>query len=264
MRLVSLTCSNTEIVWALGCLDWLVGVDDHSDYPPEVARLPRVGPDLQVDLDRVEALKPDLVLASLSVPGMERVVEGLQARRIPHLVLDPQSLQEVYDDILRVAQALGVTQRGSMVVQAMQQMLAQARGSLPRWVRPPRVMVEWWPRPMIAAGRQSWVTGLLEALGAKNAFDHLPVRSKPLTPAEVEEAQPDAIVVSWCGARKLRPELVLRRELDVPALQHRQVFAVEEAYLGRPGPRLAEGARRLAEALRGVLVFAQAGWGRTE
>ncbi len=131
MRLVSLTCSNTEIVWALGCLDWLVGVDDHSDHPPEVARLPRVGPDLQVDLDKVEDLRPDLVLASLSVPGMERVVEGLQARRIPHLVLDPQSLQEVYGDILRVAQALGVVQRGSLVVRAMQQMLARAGASLP-------------------------------------------------------------------------------------------------------------------------------------
>lgn len=255
MRLVSLTCSNTEIVWALGCLDRLVGVDNNSDFPVQVRGLPRVGPDLQIDLNQVEALKPDLVLASLSVPGMERVVEGLEKRAIPHLVLDPQTLQDVYADIERVARWLGVEQQGQYVVRAMQQQMAQARGTLPPWVRPPRVMVEWWPKPMIAAGRDSWVTQMLATLGAENAFAHLPVRSRPLTPAEVEEAQPDAIVVSWCGAKKLRPEVVLGRELDVPALRHRQVFALEEAYLGRPGPRLAEGVKRLAELLRNVPVW---------
>lgn len=259
MRLVSLTCSNTEIVWALGCLNWLVGVDSNSDFPPEVARLPRVGPDLQIDLDKVEALRPDLVLASLSVPGMERVVEGLEKRKIPHLVLDPQTLQDVYTDIERVARWLGLEQQGRFVVRAMQQQIAQARGTLPHWVRPPRVMVEWWPKPMIAAGRDSWVTQMLAALGAENAFAHLPVRSKPLTPAEVEEAQPDLITVSWCGAKKLRPEVVFSRKLDIPALKNRQVYALEEAYLGRPGPRLAEGVKRLAELLRNVPVWQHGG-----
>lgn len=259
MRLVSLTCSNTEIVWALGCQKQLVGVDSHSDFPPEVARLPKVGPDLQIDLDKVEALKPDLVLASLSVPGMERVVEGLEGRKIPHLVLDPQTLQDVYQDIRQVARALGVEQQGRHVVGAMQQMMAQARGQLPHWVRPPRVMVEWWPKPMIAAGKLSWVTEMLEVLGAENAFAYLEVRSKPLTPAEVEEARPDLITVSWCGVKKLRPEVVLGRKLKIPALEHKQVFALEEAYLGRPGPRLAEGVKKLADLLRGVPVWQHGG-----
>ncbi len=257
MRLVSLTCSNTEIVWALGCLEQLVGVDSHSDFPAEVAQIPRVGPDLQIDLDKVQALKPDLVLASLSVPGMERVVEGLAQRRIPHVVLDPQTLQDVFDDITRVAGLLGVEQQGRHVVRAMRWVIAQARGSLPNWVRPPRVMVEWWPRPIIAAGRHSWVTQMLQVLGAENAFAHLEVRSKPLTPAEIEAAQPDLITVSWCGVKKLRPEVVLGRKLEIPALKNGQVFALEEAYLGRPGPRLAEGVQKLAELLRGVPVWQQ-------
>src|SRR5262245_32085204 len=69
VRVVSLTCSNTEIVCALGLADCLVGVDNHSDYPVEVVtRLPRVGPDLDIDVERVAALEPDLVLASLTVP----------------------------------------------------------------------------------------------------------------------------------------------------------------------------------------------------
>ena len=69
MRVVSLTCSNTEIACALGCAGYLVGVDDHSDYPVDiVTKLPRVGPDLGIDVARVAALRPDLVLASLVAP----------------------------------------------------------------------------------------------------------------------------------------------------------------------------------------------------
>ncbi len=249
MRLVSLTSSNTEIGWAPGQVASLVGIDDHSDFPAEVAQIPRVGPDLLIDIGKVERLKPDLVLASLSVPGMERVVEGLEQHGIAHIVLDPQTLSEVYADVERVADVLGVRRQGQHVVRAMKWMIAQARGSLPNWVRAPKVMVEWWPRPMIAAGRYSWVTGMLEVLGAENAFAHLEVRSKPLSAQEVEAAQPDLITVSWCGAKKLRPEVVLGRKLDIPALRYKQVFALPEAYLGRPGPRLAEGVRKLANLL---------------
>src|SRR5690606_26525652 len=99
LRIVSIAPSNTEIAFALGLGPQVVGVDDHSDYPPEVARLPRVGPDLRVDLDRVEALRPDLVLASLSVPGMEHNVEGLRRRGIPHMVLNPRRWPEVLASI---------------------------------------------------------------------------------------------------------------------------------------------------------------------
>jgi iron complex transport system substrate-binding protein len=255
MRLVSLTCSNTEIVWSLGLTDWLVGVDSNSDFPSGVASIPKLGPDLQINLDKVEALRPDLVLASLSVPGMEQVVEGLEERQIPHIVLDPQTLGEVYDDIARVASLLDVEQQGQHVVRAMKWMIAQAKGQLPNWVRPPRVMVEWWPKPMIAACRDSWVTQMLEVLGAENAFGHLEARSKLLTPEEVEAAQPDLITVSWCGVKKLRPEVVLKRELAIPALSNKQVFALEEAYLGRPGPRLAEGVKKLSDLLLNVPVW---------
>lgn len=257
MRLISLTSSNTEILWSLGLLEQVVGLDSNSDFPEAVKEIPRVGPDLQVDLDKIEELKPDLVLASLSVPGMERVVEGLVQRGIPHIVLDPETLQDVYNDIQQVAKVCAVESQGEHVVKAMRWMIANARGSLPNWVRPPKVMVEWWPKPMIAAGGRSWISQMLAALGAENAFADLDVRSKPLSEAEVESAQPDLITVSWCGVKKLRPEVVLKRSINIPAIEHKQVFPLEEAYLGRPGPRLAEGVKKLADLLREVPVWSQ-------
>ena len=78
MRVVSLNCSNTEIVHALGMAHALVGVDDDSDWPPDVVTpLPKVGRDLDVRIPDVRALEPDLVLASITVPGHEQVVAGL-------------------------------------------------------------------------------------------------------------------------------------------------------------------------------------------
>ena len=78
MRIVSLACSNTEIVCALGCADLLVGVDDHSDHPEDVvARLPKVGPDLEIDVDRVAALEPDLVrMKRRGTPPPPQLISG--------------------------------------------------------------------------------------------------------------------------------------------------------------------------------------------
>ena len=76
-RLVSIAPSNAEIVGALGAVDRLVGVENSSDYPPQVKSLPRLGSDLNVDSDSLKALQPDMVLASLSVPGMERNIAML-------------------------------------------------------------------------------------------------------------------------------------------------------------------------------------------
>ena len=75
MRIVTHACSNTEIVAALGLGDAIVGCDDHSDFPPEVVgRAARVGPDLHVDVEKVKALRPDLVVYSLTIPGHERAL----------------------------------------------------------------------------------------------------------------------------------------------------------------------------------------------
>ncbi|MBB6097621.1 iron complex transport system substrate-binding protein [Deinobacterium chartae] len=239
MRLVSLTCSNTELLAALGLTDQLVGVDSHSDLP-EVAHLPRLGPDLDIDLARLEALRPDLVLSSLSVPGMERVVAGIEARGLPQRVLDPISWADVLDNLRQVGGELGVSARAEQVISDLEAEVASLRRT---FARPPRVAVEWWPRPVIVAGRDSWISDMLRELGAQNAFGHLEVRSRPVTLEELEVADPDLLVVSWCGVRKLRPEVARARGLRA------RVAAIPEAGLGRPGPRLIEGYRALAAAL---------------
>ena len=249
MRVVSLACSNTEIVAALGCAEMLVGVDDHSDYPVDVVRsLPRVGPDLDIDVDRVADLSPDLVLASLTVPGHERVVSDLERAGLPTVVLAPRSVADVYDDITRVGDLLGVSSAAGTLVGTMRGELGDGSRPIPE-ADAPSVLIQWWPKPSIVPGDQSWATDLLHRAGGENPLAGEAVESRPVSDDEVAAIAPDAIVLSWCGVqpRKYRPDVVLGKSAwsDVPAVRNGRVFCVPEAWLGRPGPRMVQGLHAL-------------------
>lgn len=242
MRVVAHTCSNTEIVCALGCAGLLVGVDQDSDFPPEVVGpLPKLGRDLNLDAAAVAALEPDLVLTSLTLPGHEKLVAALQALGLRTLVCAPLRLADVYADIRRIAAALGVAARGERLVQQMQE-------AMPAIQTPqrPAVHVEWWPKPVIAPARDSWVTDLIELAGGRNPYGAEATKSVQVTPTSAEA---DIAVIAWCGVaeKNYRAEVLLRREgwAEVAAVKHRRVHAISEAYLGRPGPRLVEGYRKL-------------------
>lgn len=255
-RIISLACSNTEIVAALGCADRLVAVDDHSDVPGAVVgALPRVGPDLDIDVDRVAALEPDLVLATLTVPGHEAVVERLEAAGLPYIAPEPSSLDDVYRDIRDIGGRLGVPERAEALVDAMRSEVGDGGGT-PDTMGGPSVLIQWWPKPTIAPGRLSWATDVTHRAGGRNPIGHEAVKSRPVPDDEVAALAPDVIVVSWCGVdpAKYRPDVVLSNPAlaNTPAVRHGRVFGVPEAYLGRPGPRLVEGYRALRAILAAV------------
>jgi iron complex transport system substrate-binding protein len=256
MRVFSHTCSNTEIVCALGCGDWLVGIDTDSDFPPEiVAALPKLGRDLELDVAGVAALKPDLVLTSLTVPGHERIVDALQSLGMTTQVSDPQSLDDIFGDIHRIAQALGVPERGATLVDAMNAAMPPVETAGPR----PKVLLEWWPKPVIVPTRRSWATDLVARAGGINPWAGVDAKSTPLSDAQILEAAPDAVVMSWCGVREenYRAEIVRRRPgwENLPAIRNDRIVPITEAFLGRPGPRVVDGYR----ALRALMSSIEAG-----
>jgi iron complex transport system substrate-binding protein len=252
MRVVSHTCSNTEIVCALGLQDALVAVDSDSDFPPGVVgRLPQLGRDLQLDVNAVLALRPDLVLSSLTVPGHERIVAAFEASGVPLVVCNPQNLDDVFDDIRRIAAALGVAARGEQLVGDMQ---AQMPACTPR-EDAPRVLVEWWPKPVIGAARRSWVHDLIERAGGRNALAECDTQTHTLVADQAPDTGIDVLAMSWCGVKvdKYRADVVLKREgwQAVNAIRERRIVAISEEFLGRPGPRLVEGYRQLRMAIEG-------------
>ncbi|TAM10198.1 MAG: ABC transporter substrate-binding protein [Nevskiaceae bacterium] len=246
MRIFSHTCSNTEIVCALGCAGQLVGIDADSDYPPDVvAPLPKLGRDLNLDVDAVLALRPDIVLTSLTVPGHEKVVAGLQAHGLQTLICDPQSLDDVFADIQRIADRLDVAARGKRLAADMQAAMPAVAVSGPR----PRVLVEWWPKPVIVPARHSWVNALIERAGGSNPLAQADAKSVTLDPVRAQAIDPEAIVMSWCGVRveKYRAEHVRLRcgWEDTAAVRNDRIYPISEEFLGRPGPRLVIGYRHL-------------------
>jgi iron complex transport system substrate-binding protein len=249
-RLVTVGPSNTEIVHALGLGRRIVGVDRWSDYPPRVQRLPRVGSDLRVDIEAVSSLKPDVVVASLHVPGMEDNLPEFERAGLAYIAVGGVGLGGVWEDVRYIGHWLGRPLRAEALVQRMQARMASV-------CRPPgdrrlRVHWEWSAHPVVAGGR-SWITELLAMVGAENAYADLDVESVRVSLDQVMERQPDAVVACWCGVRRL-PEVdrVLRRPgwQAVEAFAERRVAVASEAYFGRPGPRLADGLQQLAALIQ--------------
>lgn len=250
MRVVSHTCSNTEIVCALGAAETLIACDSDSDYPPAiVSGLVQLGRDLELDVDAALALKPDLVLTSLTVPGHERIVDAFTAAGLPCIVCNPQNLADVFGDIRRIAGALGISARGEQLIDEMQ----TAMPPQPRGASAPRVLVEWWPKPVIGAARRSWIQDLIERAGGCNALGEIDAQTATLPVDAPPALGIDIVAMSWCGVKldKYRAEQVYKRAhwQDTRAVRERRVVAISEEFLGRPGPRLVEGYRQLRAAI---------------
>ncbi len=252
MRVASLTPSNTEIVAFLGLEDELVAVDSFSDWPDRVDGCVDLGPDLQIDVDRLAQLDLDLVLSSLTVPGMEAVVERVDEAGVPQKVVRPRSLEGIEASVVEVASELGVSDRGKRLAGAMRgerERIASLTGAR----EAPRVHWEWWPDPVIVAGPKGWMPGVLETAGARNAYAHLEAESPEVSVEEVQRVDPDVIALCWQGTlqRVQQAGRVLEREgfSGVRAVVEGRILERPEALYGRPGPRVVEGIRSLALAL---------------
>ena len=256
--LVTLAPSNAEVVAALGAFDRVVAAEDSSDFPPEIAALPRLGPDLAPDLDAIARIGPGLAISSLTVPGMERTVVGLRAREIPQVVLAPRSVDEVLDDLRRVGRAIGADDAGARAAEVMEgeREALRATREADAASAPVPVYLEWWPRPMFTPGADCFSNELIELAGGRNVFGDRRGSSLEIQPAEVVSAAPAACFVSWCGvpAHKLDVERLVGRPglEELEAARRGHVFPLDEQFTGRPGPRMLEAARRMREALAQV------------
>ena len=251
-RIVSLSASNTEILCALGLARRLVGVDKWSDYPPAVRRLPKVGRDLAIDVDAVTALRPDLVVACLSVPGMERNVAALVAAGLPFIALNPVGLDTIFENIRIAGRATNRERRAEALSARLQREMEQVERTVADVPSRPRVYWEWYPKPLVTPGGRSWMTRLIAMAGGENVFADRDVESARVQIEEVIALQPDVIVACWCGARTLPKVARVAGRAgweSVPAVQAERVHVVPEALFGRPGPRLIDGLSLLAALL---------------
>ncbi|PLT34011.1 cobalamin-binding protein [Bacillus sp. V5-8f] len=253
MKIISICPSNTELCAYLGIQDSLIAVDDYSDWPQSVTALPKVGPDLSINMDLVQELQPDLVLASLSVPGMEKNITELKNRKIPHIVLNPQSLLDIANDIKTIGRAVGETARAEQKGAEFLQTIERFRSVSATIRNKPSLYWEWWPNPLFSPGGINWLTEISSLAGAYNILEDIELASVQIPPQEIIKRNPDFICLAWVGVpeEKIKPDLVKKRkgweELD--AVKKDNILVLEEPLYCRPSPRLIEGLVKLARTL---------------
>lgn len=242
-RIVSLLPSLTETVCELGQCQRLVGVDRYSNFPASVQKLPQVGGGLDPNIEAIVALKPDVVLMATS----SRVGERLQALGIKVVALEPKRHADVQRVMLKLGQLLEVRD-AARIWRAIDAGVSAAAQSLPAGVRGTRVYFEVNQGPY-AAGEASFIGETLTRLGVKNI---VPAKLGPfpkLNPEYIVRANPDLIMI---GRRSADGLMARPGWQSIRALREQRVciFPPDEAdMLVRPGPRMAEGARLMAQCL---------------
>ncbi len=246
-RIVTLLPSLTETVCALGACARLVGVDRFSNWPASVTTLPRLGGLDDPQVERVVALKPDLVLA----PRSSRVVDRLESLGLTVAVLDSDSHADVKRSVALVARVLGVPAEGERLWAGIERQLAEAAARVPAAWRDRSVYYEVATTPH-AAGATSFIGQTLAALGLVNIVPAALGPFPQLNPEFIVRAQP-AVVMG--AADEVRDMAQRPGWAGLDALRRGHVCAFDAAraeMLVRPGPRLGEGAAAIADCLAGL------------
>ena len=242
-RIVSLLPSLAETVCELGHCGRLVGVDRYTNYPASLQKLPQVGGGLDPNIEAIVALKPDVVLMAKS----SRAAERLEALGIKVMALEPKTYADVQRVMLKLGQLLEVPD-AQRVWRAIDAGVSAAAQSLPEQVRGTRVYFEVNQGPY-AASEASFIGETLIRLGVKNI---VPAKLAPfpkLNPEYIVRANPDLIMVGQGSADGLTQRPGWH---SIRAVRERRVciFPAEQAnVLVRPGPRMAEAARLMAQCL---------------
>lgn len=248
-RIVSLLPSFTESVCALGACDRLVGTDRFSNWPARITALPKLGGLEDAQIERIVALRPDLVLASSSA----RVVDRLEALGLRVLVLESRSHEDVRRTLAVLARVLGLPGEDARVWARIDSELAEAARRVPAGLRGKSVYFEIDPTPY-AAGAGSFIGETLERLGLRNAIAPSLGPFPRLNPEYVVRLQPDIVIAvdhelaamsnrpGWTALRALRDG----RTCALPGDRYE--------LLVRPGPRMGEAASALADCLAALPV----------
>ena len=236
----------TEIVFALGAGDSLVGVSEYSDFPEAARRIPRVG-GLEVDAEKVVALRPDLILAVQE--GTARgAVHALEAAGLPVAVVPSGSLDAVLEEIRQVGQRLGRTEEAALLVDRLAHRRQKVRERV-AGKRRPRALLLVWPDPTQAAGGGTFLGDFLVEAGADNIVAE---RSGwPILSAEyLATATVDLLVVPESSETRPAYERAFSQgPLSRGPIAHARIVRLEESALTRPGPRVFDELERLAEQI---------------
>jgi iron complex transport system substrate-binding protein len=249
MRVVSLAPSLTEVVFALGRGDWLVGVTDFCDYPPEARSKPKIGGPMTPNLERIVQLRPELVLATADGNPRDAVAQ-LARLHIPVFGVKPEGFAGMLASVEAVGRALQAETAVALLDREIRDRVAATSRTVAG--RPhSRVLYLVWTDPLIAAGPASYIHDLIRMAGGENVVQDRSVPYPRLSWEEVVKTAPEVILVATDHDRVDAPSIGKgwKDWQSVPAIRGGRIIAVPGETVNRPGPRVVEGLERLARAI---------------
>lgn len=245
-RIVSLAPHATELLFAAGAGERVVGVLDPANWPPEAAAVPRVGTAAGLDLERIAALKPDLVVVWPYLAPAQ--VERLRALGMAVFVSDPHTPAAIAVELERLGTLAGTQASAARAAAAFSARLS-ALASRARGAATVSVFYEIWHQPLYTVGGRHLITAAIRLCGGENVFGALAALAPSVGIEDVLAARPEAIIAGTDDA--VRPEWLdeWKRWSELPAVARDNLFAVDANLLHRAGPRFAAGAEQLCAAL---------------
>ena len=245
-RIVSLAPDLTELVYDAGAGRALVGTVSYSHYPPAARKLPRVGDAFSVDLERLLALRPDLVLAwAGGTPQF--LIERLRALKLPVLVIGTRRLVDIAHNLELIGHATGHERQAQAAAQTFLAGLAKLRGEYANR-KPLRVFYEISVTPLYTVGGRQIISRMLELCGGRNIFGELHALAAPVSLGAVLARNPQAIVTGSDkgAATRLR---AWQRWPQISAVKTGSLFSISGDFLARATPRILLGGQQLCEDL---------------
>src|SRR6185369_9590558 len=246
-RVVSLAPNLTEIVFAVGAGNRLVGRTSYCDYPPEAKAIAEVGDTIHPNIEPIIALKPQVVLVS-TASQLEAFTQQLQGQNIAVFVTDPHDLEGVFRSIEQIGEIVGEKDRANQLVQKLRERtnaVEQAAKQKP----PVRVFYQASGEPLYTAGRDSFVTDLMRRAGAVSVTADVPGAWPKYSNESALAARPEAIILPTGGSMGAANATVVEALRQSPAVLNGRVYKINDDHLARPGPRLVDGLEEMAHAL---------------
>ena len=239
-RIVCLTEETTETLYLLGEGDRVVGISGYTVRPPEARSKPKVSAFINARFEKIEALRPDLVLGFSDLQA--DISAELIRRGYPVMTFNQRSIAEILQTIRMIGALVGAGDRAAALADRLETGLDDIRRSAARLPVRPRVFFEEWDDPLIS-GIQ-WVEELVEVAGGEPIFPELRNgrlgRERIVAPAEVARRDPQVIVASWCG-KAVKMRTIVEREgwEQVSAVRNGHIFEIKSTYILQPGPGVA-------------------------
>lgn len=248
-RIITLAPSATELVYAAGAGDAIIGTVLSSDYPPAARAIPRIGDGIQFSDETILALRPTLVVGWLRSADSESLARRLQSLGIPMIYTQPHDL----DDIPMIVRDLGQRLGTQATAEPTARGLTQRIDALHPPPGPPRtVFIEVSSDPLFTLGHDPLINDLLTRCGGINPYASRGVAAPQVSIESVLHLNPDVMIMSPYGRQTLAARRAYWAGLGLSAALNGHIFAIDPDWLHRPGPRLIDAAEALCTDLRNL------------